>query len=114
MLHRDHDISLLVPLLDILESVRDLLQAITSIDDRLELPSRGQCCDEIHSLRVFEGHTALYWSYPRAVAGYWRTRPAASTVNANPGSCPEPGVSVFWTSGTSLANTFRRTAPVGF
>ena len=45
---------------------------------------------------------------------YCRTRPAASTVNANPGSCPEPGVSVFWTSATSLANTFRRTAPVGF
>ena len=52
MLYRDYDISLLVPLLNILESFRDLLQGITSVDDRLELPSRGKLCDEIHSLQV--------------------------------------------------------------
>jgi hypothetical protein len=61
MLHRDYDISLLVPLLNILKGFRDLLQGITSVDDRLELPSRGKLCDEIHSLQVVYGHTALYF-----------------------------------------------------
>src|SRR4029077_236969 len=46
MLHCDHDIPLLVPLLDILESFLDALQRITSVDDRLELPSRGKFYDE--------------------------------------------------------------------
>ena len=57
MRRRDHDISLLVPLLYVLESFRGLLQGITSIDDRPELPSRGEFCDETHSLQVVDGHT---------------------------------------------------------
>src|SRR5258708_32116700 len=64
MLHRYHDISLLVPLLDILESFRDALQRITSVDDRLKLPSRGKFYGEIHSLEVFHGHTAFYFLTP--------------------------------------------------
>jgi hypothetical protein len=36
MCHGDHDISLLVPLLNVPEGFRDLLQRITSVDDRLE------------------------------------------------------------------------------
>src|ERR1017187_620266 len=64
MLHRDHDISLLVPLLNVLEGLRDLLQGITSVDDRFELPSRGKFCDESHSLQVVDGHTALYFLTP--------------------------------------------------
>ena len=59
MRHRDHDISLLVPLLNVLESFRGLLQGITSVDDRPELPSRGEFCDETHSLEVVDGHTTL-------------------------------------------------------
>src|SRR5690242_12000784 len=59
MRHRDHDISLLVPLLYVLESFRGLLQGITSIDDRPELPSRGEFCDETHSLQVVNCHTGL-------------------------------------------------------
>src|SRR6266404_7185517 len=59
MLHRDHDISFLVPLLNIFESLRDLLQGITSVDDRFEFPSRGEFCDETHSLQVVDGHTTL-------------------------------------------------------
>jgi len=58
MLHGDHDISLLVALLNILESFRDLLQGITSVDDRLELPSRGEFYDESQSLQVFHRHIA--------------------------------------------------------
>ena len=57
--HRDHDISLLVPLLNVLEGFRDLLQRITSVDDRLELPSHGKCGDESHVRHVSDGHTAL-------------------------------------------------------
>ena len=64
MCHRDHDISLLVPLLHILECFRDLLQGITSVDERIELPSRGKFCDEIHPRRVFQGHAALEFLGP--------------------------------------------------
>jgi hypothetical protein len=64
MRDRDHDISLLVPLLNVLEGFRDLFQRITSVDDRLELPSRGKFCDEIHSFRVFHGHAALEFLTP--------------------------------------------------
>src|SRR6266853_6412981 len=59
MRHRDHDISLLVPLLNVLEGFRGLLQGITSVDDRPELPSRGEFCDETHSLQVVDCHTTL-------------------------------------------------------
>src|SRR5438552_16692988 len=59
MRHRDHDISLFVSLLNVLESLRGLLQGITSVDDRPELPSRGEFCDETHSLQVVDGHTTL-------------------------------------------------------
>ena len=64
MRHRDHDISLLVPLLNVLEGFRDLLQRNTSVDDRLELPSRGKFCDEIHSFRIVHGHAALEFLAP--------------------------------------------------
>src|SRR2546423_15292448 len=60
MRHRDHDISLLVPPLHILESFRELLQWVTSVDDRPELPSGDEFCDETHSLQVVDSHPALY------------------------------------------------------
>ena len=63
MRHRDHDISLLMPLLNVLERFRDLLQGIASVDDRLELPSRGKSYDEIQSLqctqRFFDRRTTF-------------------------------------------------------
>ena len=59
MRHRDHDVSLLVSVLNVLESFRDPLQGITSVDDRPELPSRGEFCDDTHSLQVVDGHTTL-------------------------------------------------------
>src|SRR2546423_4385591 len=59
MRHRDHDISLLVSFLDVLESFRDPLQGITSVDDRPELPSRDQFCDDTHSLQVVDSHPSL-------------------------------------------------------
>ena len=59
MRHRDHDISLLVPLLNVLESFRDPLQRIGSVDDRPEGPSRDEFCDETHSLQVVDSHPAL-------------------------------------------------------
>src|SRR6476619_3187843 len=59
MRHRDHDISLLVSLLNILESFGGLLQAINSVDNGPELPSRGEFCDETHSLQVVDGDTTL-------------------------------------------------------
>ena len=46
LLHRDDYISLLVPPLNMLERFRDLLQGITSVDDRLELFGRGKLRDE--------------------------------------------------------------------
>src|SRR5689334_12855346 len=39
VLHRNHHISLLVPSLNMLKSLRDLLKRITTVDDRLELSS---------------------------------------------------------------------------
>jgi hypothetical protein len=54
----------LCPCSNILESFRDLLQGITSVDDRLELPSCGKFRDEIHSFQVFDGHTALCFLTP--------------------------------------------------
>src|SRR4051794_31702623 len=59
MPHRNHNISLLVPLLNILESFRDLLQWITSVDNRLERSMRGELYNEIHSFQVLHGHTTL-------------------------------------------------------
>jgi len=64
MLDRDHDISLLVPLLNILESFGDLLQGITSVDDRFECPSGGKFCDQPHAFLVSDGHTALDFLSP--------------------------------------------------
>src|SRR5882762_8781824 len=59
MRYCDHDVSLLVSLLNVLESFRDPLQGITSVDDRPELPSRDEFCDETHSLQVVDSHPAL-------------------------------------------------------
>src|SRR5688500_3715524 len=59
MRHCDYDISLLVPLLNVLEGFGYLLQRISSVDDRLELPSRRMCGDETHVRHVSDGHTAL-------------------------------------------------------
>lgn len=42
------------------------------------------------------------------------TRPSEATVNASPGSVPEPGVGTISTRSTSLANTLRVAAPVEF
>ena len=46
MPHGDHDVSLLVPLLNILECFRDPFQRIASVDDRPERPSLGKRGDE--------------------------------------------------------------------
>src|SRR5258705_13801052 len=59
MRYGDHDVSLLVSVLNVLESFRDPLQGITSVDDRPELPSRDELCDETHSLQVVDSHPAL-------------------------------------------------------
>src|SRR3979490_2901115 len=59
MRDRDHDTSLLVPLLNVLESFRDPLQRIGSVDDRPEVPSRDEFCDETHSLQIVDSHPAL-------------------------------------------------------
>jgi len=64
MRHRDHDITVLVPLLNVLERFRDLLQGITSVDDRFELSSRDKFCDEIRSFRIFRGPAALSFLPP--------------------------------------------------
>ena len=45
---------------------------------------------------------------------YGVTIPSAPTVNANPGSVPNPGVGTMSTSNTSLAKTFCVEAPVAF
>src|SRR5256885_6247118 len=52
MRYCDHDVSLRVSLLIVLESFRDPLQRIRSVDDRPELPSRDEFCDETHQLDV--------------------------------------------------------------
>ena len=57
--HRDHDISIFVPRLNVLERFRGVLQGITSVDDRPELQSRDEFCDETHSLQVVDSHSAL-------------------------------------------------------
>ena len=54
MRHCDHDVSLLVSLLNVLERFGDPLQGITSADDRPERSSRGKFCDETHSLQVVD------------------------------------------------------------
>src|SRR5882672_11014863 len=59
MRYCDHDVSLFVSLLNVLESFRDPLQGITSVDDRPELPGRDEFCDETHSLQVVDSHPAL-------------------------------------------------------
>src|SRR4029079_13640131 len=59
MRHRDHDVSLLVSLLNIFECFRYPLERIASVDDRPEAPSLGQCGDETHVRHVSESHTAL-------------------------------------------------------
>src|SRR2546428_715486 len=58
MRHCDHDISLLVPLLHILEGFRDSLQRVTSVDNRLECSSGGKVRDQPHSFLVSDGHAA--------------------------------------------------------
>src|SRR5579859_3276460 len=57
MLHRDHYISLLVPLFNILETLCNFFQTIASVNHRLQLPSRSQFCDQSHSLKVVDSHT---------------------------------------------------------
>lgn len=42
------------------------------------------------------------------------TRPSGETVNASPGSVPDPGVGTTSTSNASFAKTLRVAAPVGF
>lgn len=42
------------------------------------------------------------------------TRPSGETVNASPGSVPDPGVGTISLRGTSFAKTLRVAAPVGF
>src|SRR3954464_7395225 len=59
MRHRDHDVSLLVSLLNILECFSDPFQRIASVDDRPERPSVGQCGDETHVRHVSDGHASL-------------------------------------------------------
>src|SRR5687768_547221 len=81
MRHRDHDISLLVPLLNVLEGFRDLLELRTSIDDRLELPCRGKVCDEIHSF-AFPLPLRPCVSYPRQ----WTSKRSARGALASVGS----------------------------
>ena len=63
MRHGDHDISLLVPSLDVLEGFGYSLQRETLIDNRLELAGRDKVGDEAHSCRVLHGHAAFqFWS----------------------------------------------------
>src|SRR5688500_19920935 len=68
MRHGDHDISLLVPSLDVLEGFGYSLQGETSIDNRLELAGRDKVGDEAHSCRVLHGHAAFQF----LAAGYGR------------------------------------------
>src|SRR5258708_21471664 len=61
----DYDIALLVPSLHILESFRDLLQRVTSVDDRSECAIGGKFCDQPHAFLVSDRHTALDFLSPR-------------------------------------------------
>jgi hypothetical protein len=59
MRNRDHDIALLVPLLDVLEGLGYSLQGKTLIDDRPELAGRDKFGDRVHSRRTVHGDAAF-------------------------------------------------------
>ena len=55
MFHRDDDMALFLPGVDIPMGFGNLFQWIASIDDRAELSRLNQLCEELSVFRVFAG-----------------------------------------------------------
>ena len=64
VLHRDDYISLLVPSLNMLESFRDLLQGITSVDDSLSFPTAASSAMKVILSRLLMATPPLIF-FPR-------------------------------------------------